>query len=257
MPPTQDPLCSDFGKADLQVHTAFGDGMEDAQTLFDFIEEQSTLDVVAVTDHDDVAGSLLAREIHTRNSYSFDLVTGIEITTISGHLLALWVDEPIPSFRSLSDTIRMIHEKGGLAVIPHPFSHLTRSVGRRALQKVMNGTDESAFPDGIEIASPSSMHPLAGLHAGKRVAGYNSRHWKLAETGGSDAHFVEAVGSAYTSFPGKSSESLRQAIMERTTQGHLDPRFSIRSIGLGRLVRQQVRGLSVTPKKIVEKWRQR
>ena len=49
MPPTQDPPCSDFGKADLRVHTAFGDGMEDAQTLFDFIEEQSTLDVVAVT----------------------------------------------------------------------------------------------------------------------------------------------------------------------------------------------------------------
>ena len=52
-----------------------------------------------MTDHDDVGGALIARELHSQRRYRFALVPGIELTTRSGHLLALWVDEPLPSFR--------------------------------------------------------------------------------------------------------------------------------------------------------------
>ena len=43
-----------YGSADLQVHTAHGDGTMDARALFDRVEAFTDLDVVAVTDHDDV-----------------------------------------------------------------------------------------------------------------------------------------------------------------------------------------------------------
>ena len=88
-----DPPLARFGTADLQVHTSYGDGMADAQELFDRIDGLTGLDVVAVTDHDDIGGALLAREVHARGNYSFEFVTGIELTTRAGHLLALWVDE--------------------------------------------------------------------------------------------------------------------------------------------------------------------
>ena len=55
-----------FGRADLQVHTSFGDGMDDALTIFERVERHAFLDVIAITDHDDVRGALEARETYER-----------------------------------------------------------------------------------------------------------------------------------------------------------------------------------------------
>lgn len=238
-----------FGRADLQVHTAHGDGMADALAVFERVEETAFLDVIAVTDHDDIHGALVARETYerTRERWHFDLVTGIEVTTLHGHLLALWVDRPIRSFRPLEETVAAIHEAGGLAVVPHPFSLLTRSVGRRTLDRVMRIADETAHPDGIEVANTLSK----GWHAGAHAATANRERWRIAETGGSDAHFLETLGRAYTRYPGSGAAALRVAIETRRTAGVLLGATPYREIGVRQLVAQQVRGLSVTPRKVL------
>lgn len=237
-----------FGRADLQVHTSFGDGMDDALTIFERVERHAFLDVIAITDHDDVRGALVARETYerTRERWGFELITGIEVTTLHGHLLALWVDEPIPSFKSLEQTIARIHEAGGVAVIPHPFSFLTRSVGQRTLERVLK-LPRDQQPDGIEIASPLAK----GWHAGEHARRTNLERWGLSETGGSDSHFAETLGLAYTRFRGRTGEALRAAIDARATEGVLQGSTPYREIGLGRLAAQQVRGLSVTPRKVL------
>ena len=236
-----------FGRADLQVHTAHGDGMEDARDIFERVELRGELDVVAITDHDDVRGALEARDVHARAHYRFELITGIEVTTLQGHLLALWIDVPIPSFRSLEATVAAIHRAGGLAVVPHPFSALTRSVGRRSLERVLAIEDATTHPDGIELANPTSM----GWDTGPRARRLNTTRYHLAETGGSDAHFAEAVGNAYTLFPGHDAASLKTAILERRTSGIIEQGTPLRAIGLRRLLLQQVRGLAVTPRKVL------
>ncbi len=236
-----------FGRADLQIHTAHGDGMDSARDVFDRIELRGELDVVAITDHDDVRGALEAREVHAQAGYHFDLVTGIEVTTRQGHLLALWVDEPIRSFRSLEATVAAVHRAGGLAVIPHPFSLLTRSIGRRALERVMAIEDPAARPDGIETANPMTL----GWHAGARAAQLNEERWNLAPTGGSDAHFAETVGAAVTVFRGRTARDLRRAILQRETTAVLISGTPYRRIGARRLLAQQMRGLSVTPRKVL------
>ena len=238
-----------YGRADLQIHTDFGDGMESPLAMFERIERDALLHVVAVTDHDDVRGALEAREVYERHRerWGFELVTGIEVTTLHGHLLALWLDRPIPSFRTLERTVAMIHEAGGIAVVPHPFSVLTRSVGRRTLERVLRLSAEQQ-PDGLEVASPLAR----GWDTGDRARRSNTERWGLAETGGSDAHFQESLGLAYTRFPGETAAELRAAILERTTEGVLVGGTPYRRIGLRRLAIQQVRGLSVTPRKVME-----
>ena len=241
-----------FGRADLQIHTAHGDGMADAQTLLDHVEWRTDLDVIAVTDHDDVRGALVARELHARGRYRFEFVPGIELTTRSGHLLALWVDEPLPSLRSLADSVEAVHRAGGLAVVPHPFSWLTRSVGRRALDRLLANGEGGSHPDGIEVANTT----LAGRVTGARALRRNRERYGLAETGGSDAHFLEAVGTAATLFPGRSAADLRAAIEQRRTRGHAGHAPSLRRLGARRLAAQQVRGLSDTPRKLIAaRWR--
>lgn len=241
------PGPSRFGSADLQIHTSHGDGMANAAALFGRIETATDLDVIAITDHDDVRGALLARELHARGHYRFEFVPGIELTTLSGHLLALWVDEPIRPLRSLAETVATIHRLGGLAVLPHPFSYLTRSVGRRTLERLLRTTDAEAHPDGIEVANAS----LAGRVTGARPLRWNREHGGLAETGGSDAHHPEEVGTARTVFSGHTASELRAAILARQTLGVSGTPVPLRHLGPRRLALQQVRGLSVTPRKIL------
>jgi len=242
---TDDPPL--FGRADLQVHSAFGDGMASAVAIFDRVEALGALDVIAITDHDDVSGALLAREVHARGHYHFAFVPGIEVTTRAGHLLALWVDRPIRSLRPLDETIAAIHAAGGLAVIPHPFSYLTRSVGQRALERLLRDVEAATRPDAIEVANAS----LAGRVTGAKALRLNRERYRLAETGGSDAHFLEAVGSAYTLFPGRTPDDLRRAIEGGRSHGVAGTAVPLRQIGLRRLVHQQVRGLSETPKRVL------
>jgi predicted metal-dependent phosphoesterase TrpH len=240
------PSLAQRGRADLQVHTAHGDAMGDALEILEATEGAGFLSVLAITDHDDIRGALIARDAHAGGRYSFDLVTGIEVTTREGHLLALWVDEPVRSFRSLEETVASIHAQGGLAVVPHPFSMLTRSIGRRSLERNLAVDDPAARLDGIELANPTSF----GWDT-RRAHRLNADRYQLAITGGSDAHFTELIGSAYTSFEGCTAADLRAAIEGRTTAGHLGRKVPLREIGVRRLAQQQVRGLSVTPRKVL------
>jgi hypothetical protein len=93
------------GKADLHIHTALGDGMAELPELLDYIEQQTDLDVIAVTDHDDIRGGLQARELWARGRYRFQVIVGAEVTAIQGHVLALFVEEPVPSLRQVEEIL--------------------------------------------------------------------------------------------------------------------------------------------------------
>src|SRR6266545_4323892 len=115
-----------MGRADLQLHSDLGDGLSPPEEILD-AAERAGLDVMALTDHDDIRGSFQARDAAARRGSSVAVVTGIEVTTRSGHLLALFVEDEVPMLRPLAETVAAIHELGGLAVVPHPLSYLTFS----------------------------------------------------------------------------------------------------------------------------------
>lgn len=235
------------GKADLQVHTSHGDGMARGRELLDYVEERTDLSVVAITDHDDLEGALLTREAWEQGSYSFEVMVGVEVTTREGHILALDVDRPISSFRSLGDTLAAIHEARGLAVVPHPMSWLTRSVGERGISRVLQSERPGVFFDAIEVENLT----LAARVTRGKVRRLNDERWRLPETGGSDAHFLAAIGSAYTIFPGHTVAELRAAIRDGRTLAAGTRHPGLRDLGFRQVIRQQGRGLMVTPRNAV------
>jgi predicted metal-dependent phosphoesterase TrpH len=182
--------------------------------LLEFVEHYTDLDVVAITDHDEVAGALEAVEVAASQQYSFQVIPGLEVTTRDGHLLALFVERTIPMLRSLEYTVDAVHALGGLCVVPHPMSWLTLSVGRRRLLGLHANDHEGAYLDGIETFNPT----YAGRVAGERAGRLNGELLGLAETGGSDAHCADLVGTGRTLFPGRTADDLRRAIVGRTTR---------------------------------------
>ncbi len=43
-----------MGKADLHLHTALGDGMAEIPELLTYVEEETDLSLIAITEHDDL-----------------------------------------------------------------------------------------------------------------------------------------------------------------------------------------------------------
>ncbi|MDO8617140.1 MAG: PHP-associated domain-containing protein [Dehalococcoidia bacterium] len=235
-----------MGKADLHVHTAFSDGMAEARELLDYVEAETDLDVLAVTDHDDIRGAWQAREVWAQGNYRFDFVTGVEVTAIEGHVLALYVEAPVPNLRPLAEVLAAVHRQGGLCVAPHPLNWLTRSLGARELRRLSASGRDGVHLDGIELANCS---PGSGLRRGRALA-LNRGELKLAEVGGSDAHFLDFVGSAYTEFPGRTAAALKGAILERRTAAVNGTRPGFRQIGARRLAQQTWRGFLTTPRRM-------
>ena len=202
-----------MGKADLQLHSDLGDGLDSPEEILD-AAERAGMDVVALTDHDDIRGSFALRDIAARRSSAVAIVPGIEVTTRSGHLLALFVEHEVPMFRPLPDTIAAIHTLGGIAIVPHPLSYLTFSLGERALRSLAELGDDRSFVDGIELRNPS----YAGRVRVRRAAWLNAHVLRVAETGSSDAHHAELVGTAWTEFTGTTPDELRTAILAKATK---------------------------------------
>jgi len=201
------------GRADLQLHSDLGDGLNSPAEILD-VAEAVGLDIVALTDHDDIRGSFVLRDLASKRRSAVIVVTGIEVTTRAGHLLALFVEDEIPMFRSLPETVIAIHRAGGIAIVPHPLSYLTFSFGERALRALAARGDRTSFVDGIEIRNPS----YAGRVRVGRARQLNEHVLRVAETGSSDAHHAKLVGTAWTEFPGDGVDALRAAIQARTTR---------------------------------------
>lgn len=202
------------GMADLHLHTLYSDGTARVQDLLDWVERRTSLDLVAITDHDRIDGALRARELHAAGGYHFGLVVGEEVTTRGGHLLGLFLERPIPAFRSLGETIERIHDQGGLAIVPHAMG-IFLSVGRGSLLRTQADPRPERRLDAIELINPS----LGGRLRHAALAELNAGRLRLPGLGSSDAHVLETVGSAWTWFEGTTADEFRTAL----AAGELEP----------------------------------
>ncbi len=188
--------------------------MATVSQILEYVEHDTDLDLIAITDHDLIHGALEARELAAKRRYRFETVVGMEITTLEGHLLAYDLEEPIRMLLPLASTIGLAHEQGGFCVVPHPMSWLTRSIGYHGLCRIMDDQRDRLSLEGLEVLNPT----LAGRVIYEKVLALNRERWHLPELGGSDAHSLEFIGSGHTLFPGTSADDFRRALREKTTR---------------------------------------
>ena len=238
-----------MGKADLHIHTRVSDGMASVEHTVNYIEFETDLDVVAITDHEDVSGGLRARDYALRMGYTVEVVPGAEITTLHGHLLALFIEETPPSFRDSASTIAKVHRLGGLAIAPHPLSWLTRSLSERTLLRLAQEQDAERRLDAIELANPSP----AGLRTRERAARLNATSLRLPSVGASDAHHLPHIGAGWTEFPGRTAADLRRSLLNRDVVPRMTAYPSFRTIGAANLALGLAWGYSATPRQMARK----
>ncbi len=196
-----------MGKADLHMHSTYSDGSQSVEAILAYVEQHTDLDVIAITDHDCIEGALRAREFAAAHRLRVAVLVGAEISTRDGHLLALGIERLIPADLSMAETVAAVHEQGGVAVAAHPLSWWCPSASRAVLDELRGALD------GLEVINGS----FAGIPTNLRLAALNAAHYGMAACGGSDAHTLNAIGSACTHFGGRSPSELLSAIRVRQT----------------------------------------
>ena len=201
-----------MGKADLHIHTtASYDGTATPAATLEYVCASTDLDVIAITDHDAIDGSLMAKEMAAR--YGIDVITGIEVSTKDGHLLALFVDQIVPRNLTLQKTVEYIAEIGGLCVVPHPGGKWDGSAQEQTIRNVLASNELRKTLVGIETYNGSLPNLKTNCHAQEM-----NREFCLADVGNSDAHILWMIGKGWTTFAGRSASDLRTALVEGTTR---------------------------------------
>jgi predicted metal-dependent phosphoesterase TrpH len=212
------------GRADLHMHTTASDGWPTPQELVDHAARRASLSVIAITDHDTIEGALRARE-HAAKRARLHVIVGEEVSSRDGHIVALFLERRIRPGMSAAATVHAIHDQGGLAIAVHPFWRTERVARSGRVHGVGWLAAELDF-DGIEVENATP-----GFYVFNQLAHRLNLGLGAAELGSSDAHILDAVGRAYTEFPGKTPEALRTAIESGTTTAR---RQRYRAMGLMR-----------------------
>ena len=166
-------------KIDLHVHTVYSvDSFITVKDLV-FFSEKRGLDGVAITDHDTVSGFKKFSKV-----VDLFLIPGVEISTSQGHVLGIGVDGVIEGGLSFAETVDLVHEAGGLAIVAHPTAFF-KGIPEERL--------DGGF-DAMEVVNASAVPFHYSVRKNRRLAvGLG-----LPQTGGSDAHYGPEVGMGYS-----------------------------------------------------------
>jgi hypothetical protein len=133
------------------------------------------LDGIAVTDHDSLRSWDTLKSLKLND---FLILSGEEISTRQGHLIALGINEEIRPGMNFLETIDKIHSQGGISVAPHPFDLHEVGLGERA-----------QHADAIEVFNSMNRDHFSNVRA-KIFAKYQGK----SMVAGSDAHANYMVG---------------------------------------------------------------
>lgn len=207
-----------MGKADLHIHTAYSkDGTATVAATLEHVARYTDLDVIAITDHDEIAGALEAVELAPR--YNLEVIPGCEVSTAEGHLLALYITERVPAGLSLLETVHYVAKLGGLCVAAHPGGQWAWCLQEHHIRQALAQPGIADTLVGVE-AYNASLPSLWVNHKATRI----QQETGLAYVSNSDAHLLWTIGLAATCFPGRSAQDLRKALYARTTSPAISPR---------------------------------
>jgi hypothetical protein len=200
-------------KVDLHIHTcASKDGAVHPAEMIKAAKRKG-LDRICITDHNTIAGALVAKEIDP----DF-VIVGEEILTSTGsEILAFFVKEWVPPRLPPAEIIDRLTGQGAVISVSHPFDRYRNQPW-----------DETLLASLVPRLDAVESFNARTIHAGdnEKAKAFASKH-NLPTTAGSDAHTVMEIGAAYLEMPAFSTaEEFRTGLCQATIHGHLSPMWT-------------------------------
>ena len=175
------------------------------------VAKEKGLHGLAITDHNncDSVDYLLEQGLMREDGQPVDgflMIPGVEVTTAEGHLLCLGTALPDMKGVPALEVCREIHERGGLAIPPHPFDRFRAGIRETVLKTLPI--------DALEVfnaATTLDRHNRKALDYAKSI--------QIGMIASSDAHHAEVIGTAYTML--EMPELSLEAVLENLPTSHL------------------------------------
>jgi len=198
-----------MGLADLHIHSIYSyDGTASVAAILRRGKEIG-LDVIAITDHDEINGALKALELAPQ--FGVEIIPGIEITTAEGDLLAFNITQAMERGRPLIETVLKVGEAGGFCIAPHPMAGGPgmKSLNAYSILRALRHRDVARILIAIETFNATTLDKLSNHYA--RIL---AERLNITQTGSSDAHVLQAIGLGATQFEGHTANDLIHALRE-------------------------------------------
>ncbi len=215
---------SGYKFADLHMHTTGSldvrrrtSGLTPQEAVLSGVE--AGLSALAITDHDNLPSSYEAWNFAEKEGLPIELIPGVEITTVDGHLIGLHLTSPIPFGLSIAESVRSIHAQSGLAILPHP-GHKHVLTGRKSslffeeIEQLQATGDPDVYFDGVELYSTgvvdASRRHKSYIDTNKRAQEhYRGNSDRLgAQIGSSDGHRM-TVGRGLTAYKAELIDAIK------------------------------------------------
>jgi hypothetical protein len=183
--------------ADLHTHTRYSDGFLSPFELV-FSARRRGLDVIAVTEHNQVFPAKIARMV-ARRMDAPAVIVGEEITSRDYHLLAYGIERAVVPRADLGAVLEDVRRQGGVAIAAHPVRRFWPAF--RPVRAELHGA---------EVVHPVAFLPErgdGGFRWSEMVAFYREG-WDedgdglgrqdLTAVGSSDFHFFALLGTVST-----------------------------------------------------------
>ncbi|OYT54774.1 MAG: metal-dependent phosphoesterase [Candidatus Altiarchaeales archaeon ex4484_2] len=181
-------------KIDIHTHSTYSDGYNTPKEMVEYAMKIG-LDGLAITDHNEIKGSLEALKYSTRD---FTVVPGVEVSSHEGHILCLGIMENVDKYLPAAEVIDRVHDLGGIAIAAHPFDRLRSGVGDLIY--------ELDF-DAVELYNG---HTLLSTRRLEKIA----KEINKPVTGGSDAHIMDDIGCVYIKVGDDVLDSIKKGRIE-------------------------------------------
>ena len=196
-----------MGLADLHFHSIYSyDGTASVTAILKRAG-QIGLNVIAITDHDEITGSLKSLDLAPR--YGVEVIPGTEVTTAEGDLLALNITETIQRGLPLIETVLKVGELGGFCIAPHPMAGGLgmKSLSAYSILNALRQPDVARVLITIETYNATVIDKMSNQYAH-----ILAHRLDISQTASSDAHVIETIGLGTTEFDGHTAQDLIAAL---------------------------------------------
>ncbi len=165
--------------------------------------EEVGLDAIALISHD--------YNPKIRIDEPIIVIPGVEVSTKEGHLLIVNTDEEFPKNRPAQEIINMA-PKEALIIVPHPFDSFRKGIDK-------------------EVKNLKGYHALE-VNARCLLNSFNKKVMKYKNiVAGSDSHFINEIGNAYTIVEAKTIKGAIKKIKEGKAKVFLKKRNLFERLG--------------------------
>jgi predicted metal-dependent phosphoesterase TrpH len=200
-----------MGLSDLHIHSIYShDGTASVRAILRRSAEIG-LNVIAVADHD--AMGAVPEAVELAPTYGLAVIPACEISTLDGHLVALFIRRRIPPWLTLAETLKHVAGQGGLCFAAHPGGRYDYSLKLDLVCRTLEDPELARILVGIEAFNAGLLHL-----ADNRGATALARDLPVARLGNSDAHILRMIGTGTTWFQGTTAGDLRRALENRSTE---------------------------------------